>query len=104
MTTDDALIKALAPVLNSSNVTPGVTTSASFKVDIMTKRSGGYTYVLADADNSSGGPATFTAPGGGTGTVTVLGENRTLPMINGTFTDLFSGYGVHLYRVSAAVG
>ena len=102
MSTDDAQIKSLAPVLNSGTITPGVTASASFKVDVMTKQSGGNTYALSDADDASGGPATFTVPGGGTSTVTVLGENRTIPMINGTFTDSFGGYGVHLYQITGS--
>ena len=104
MTSDDAQIESLAPVLNSNTITTGVTASASFKVDVMTKQSGGYTYVLTDADDANGGPATFTVPGGGTGTVTALGENRTLPLVNGSFTDLFTGYGVHLYEIHQTVG
>ena len=103
MTADDAQIKSLAPVLNSNTVTPGVTASASFKVDVMTKSSGGYTYALTDADDANGGPATFTVPGGGTGTVTVLGENRTIPLVDGSFTDTFAGYGVHLYQIQPSV-
>jgi hypothetical protein len=28
----------------------------------------------------------------------VVGENRTLPVINGVFTDTFTKYEVHAYR------
>jgi hypothetical protein len=99
MSTDDAQIRSLAPVLNSNTVTPGVTVSASVKVHVMTKRSGGYTYAFADADGASGGNATFRVPDGRDGTVTVLGERRTLKMTNGSFSDSFAGYGVHLYQI-----
>lgn len=102
MSSDDALIESLAPVLNSDTPSPGVTASASYKVDVLTKRSGGYTYAFADADAGSGGSATFAVPGGGSGTVTVLGEGRTLPMVNGTFSDAFGGYGVHIYQIQTS--
>jgi hypothetical protein len=43
--------------------------------------------------------ATF-SPAGVTGqTVTVLGENRTLTLSGGSFSDNFGGYDVHLYKI-----
>lgn len=70
----------------------------------MTKQSGGYTYAFTDADDVSGGSATFRLPDGGNGPVVVLGEKRTLAMNNGTFTDSFGSYGVHLYEIPATGG
>jgi hypothetical protein len=32
-------------------------------------------------------------------TVEVLGENRTLAVVDGGFSDHFRGWGVHLYRL-----
>ena len=99
MSTDDSQITSLARVLNSDTITPGVTASASVKIHVMTKRSGGYTYAFADAADASGANVTFSVPGGSTGTVTVLGEGRKLTMTHGSFKDSFAGYGVHLYRI-----
>jgi hypothetical protein len=104
MTADDTQIKTLAPILNSPTITPGVTATAAYKLDILTKHSATTTYALTDADDPTGGPATLTVPGANTGTVTVLGENRTIPIINGSFTDTFSGHGVHLYEIPASAG
>jgi hypothetical protein len=67
----------------------------------MEKSYGGATYVLSEAVSSNGGSASFKLPGAGGGTVTVLGENRTLSLSNGSFTDSFSGFGVHLYEIRA---
>lgn len=99
MSIDDAQIKALAPVLNSNTITPGVTASAPGKIHVMTKRSRGDVYAFADADGASGGNVTFRVPGASHGTVTVLGEGRTLTMTHGSFKDSFAGYGVHLYQI-----
>jgi hypothetical protein len=102
MKADDAQIAALAPVLNSNTITNGVTVASSFRVDTMEKSYGGATYVLSEAVSSNGGSASFKLPGAGGGAVTVLGENRTLSLSNGSFTDSFSGFGVHLYEIRAA--
>jgi hypothetical protein len=101
MKADDAEIAALAPVLNSNTITNGVTVTSGSRVDTMEKSYGGATYVLSEAVSSNGGSASFKLAGAGNGTVTVLGENRTLTMSNGSFTDSFSGFGVHLYEIPA---
>jgi hypothetical protein len=33
--------------------------------------------------------------------VTVLGESRTLDLSNGSFTDAFAPYAVHVYEITA---
>ena len=33
------------------------------------------------------------------GSVAVIGENRALPIVNGTFSDEFDGYEAHLYQI-----
>jgi hypothetical protein len=43
---------------------------------------------------------TFALPGGAE--AEVLGENRRIPVVDGPFSDAFSDYGVHLYRVAGA--
>jgi hypothetical protein len=66
----------------------------------MLKSYGGSEYLFSEAVGNNGGRATFSVARGGSRTVTVLGENRTLVMRHGTFTDSFGGYAVHLYRIS----
>ena len=99
----NAEVAALAPVLNSETqpdaVTVGETTSP---VRLMAKRHGGAVYAFAIEDRGGATPATFAVPGVGAGTVTVIGEERTIPMVDGAFTDTFDPYGIHLYRVDPA--
>ena len=45
-------------------------------------------------------PGTFSIPCVGNATATVLGENRTIPVSAGSFTDSFAdGNAVHIYRI-----
>ena len=46
----------------------------------------------------------FGFPGVSSGTVNVVGENRTLPLVNGRFTDTFAPYAVHAYSVGPGAG
>jgi hypothetical protein len=98
VTTVDSQIKALAPVLNAP-FADGVV-KGSGGVDVSTKWYNGHFYVLAGANNASGGTGTFTLPCVGGASVTVLNENRTLPIANGAFSDKFAdGNAVHIYRL-----
>lgn len=118
--TDDALLKdpamveevtaintqitELAPVLNSPTLADAVTVDTvepAVGVDTMAKRHGGDTYVFAIGGGSGATAATFTLAGGGSGEVEVLGEDRTLDLTDGRFTDDFADYSVHLYRMRA---
>jgi hypothetical protein len=90
-------ITKLAPVLNSPFL-DGATT-ATGPVDTTTKLHDGKVYIFAGANKSTGGPATFHIKCGGS-TAVVLDEDRTLPIVDGTFTDTFSdGNAVHLYSI-----
>jgi hypothetical protein len=98
VTTVDSQIKALAPVLNAP-FADGVV-KGSGGVDVSTKWYNGHFYVLAGANTASGGTGTFTLPCVGGASVTVLNENRTLPIANGAFSDKFAdGNAVHIYRL-----
>jgi hypothetical protein len=103
ITAVNALIRALAPVLNSPSE-PGsvsVTSSAAgVPVDILVKKHGGSAYVFAAAMRPGQATATFALAGGTE--AEVLGENRRIPIANGKFSDAFTDYGVHLYRVASA--
>ena len=94
-------IKSLAPVLNTPPIGNAVTVSSSntaTPVDILVKR-GGSLHVFAVAMRSGSTTATFTLRGVTSGTATVLGESRTIPISNGRFSDAFAGYAVHLYQI-----
>jgi len=103
VTAINAQVAALAPVLNSPTVPSGVSVSSPGTTPISTtvKQYNGSTYVFAVAMLNNPGTATFTLPNVTSGTVQVLGENRELTVAGGRFRDAFSGYGVHLYQVTA---
>ncbi len=64
---------------------------------VLGKLSDGKVYLFAGSRGGSG-TATFTVPSGTT--ATVIGESRTLPISNGSFTDSFAdGDAVHIYQI-----
>ena len=96
VTSVDAQLKALAPALNSPSVTSGF--SATGSVRTLAKWDGSNFYVLAGATAATS--ASFSIPCVGNATATVVGEGRTLSVVNGSFTDSFTdGNAVHIYRV-----
>ncbi len=97
-------IQELAPVINSP---PAPTTARVQPADtnapiaLMTRCQGKATYVFAVEMRDHKTAAQFAVPGlSGEHKVEVLGENRTLTAKDGTFTDNFSAWEVHLYRLS----
>jgi hypothetical protein len=98
-------IASLAPVLNGPNITNRVeVTSADPAVPIATlvKQHGGYLYLFAVAMRDGTTKATFGLDGlADPKTVTVLDENRSVAGEHGRFTDKFSGWDVHLYRMTS---
>ncbi len=98
-------VTSLATVLNSPSTFGYANVSSSntaIPIDIMTKNQGGANYIFAVAMRSGSTTATFTVNSGVS--VEVLGENRTLTISGGKFTDSFSNYGVHLYKIMAPAG
>ena len=90
-------IQNLAPVLNAPFLDGA--TRATGPVDLATKLHNGKVYVFAGANKGTGGTATFTVNCGGS-TAVVIDENRTIPIVNGTFTDAFAdGNAIHLYSI-----
>lgn len=96
----NAEVTSLAKVLNSDN-TKGYATAVSSNnevpVDIMTKKQGKENYIFAIAMRSGDTKASFNVKSGKQ--VEVLGENRTIKISKGQFSDDFSSYGVHLYKI-----
>ncbi|MEX2234812.1 MAG: hypothetical protein WD824_21800 [Cyclobacteriaceae bacterium] len=93
-------VTSLAAVLNSPDTEYAAVHSSnqSVPVDILTKKQDKANYIFAVAMREGRTTATFEVKSGKT--VAVLGENRTLKIKKGKFSDEFSGYGVHLYRIT----
>jgi hypothetical protein len=97
----NAQIKALAPVLNAPFVTSGHSASDTMPgtVRYTVKWANGL-YLFAGADRG-GGSASFSIPCVGNTTATVEGENRSIPVTDGSFTDQFADKNaVHIYRIN----
>ena len=93
-------VTSLAEVLNSPTTSgfAAVNTSVpSIPVDIMTKKYKGVNYVFAVAMRPGQTKAVFDVKKGKT--VEVIGENRTIKIEKGKFSDDFSDYAVHLYKI-----
>jgi hypothetical protein len=93
-------IQELAPLLNSPGVPGGVTVTSPISVEAMVKRRDGTTYVFAVGMRDKPTTATFTVDGlPDRAKAEVLGENRTIDVNDGVFTDDFAASVVHLYRI-----
>lgn len=91
-------IRRLARVLNAPFVDGLVTVTGA--VDVMAKHQAGAFYLFAGANTAGGARAAFSAPCVGDATVTVLDEDRSIPLRGGGFTDTFAdGNAVHIYRI-----
>jgi hypothetical protein len=96
-------IHDLAPVLNSPTIAGAASvesSAATVPVEAMVKRHGGATYLFAVGMRDGATKATFklSKPGAAT-QVTVLGENRSIALTGGHFSDDFEPWQVHLYRL-----
>ena len=94
-------ITELAPVLKSTSVENEVkvsSTNAQIPVAVMAKKHSEELYVFAVVMRSGHTRASFQLKTPGIALVEVLGENRTLPVKDGTFEDSFDDWDVHLYR------
>ena len=93
-------IESLAPVINSSSIASLVSVSSSVEVDLMAKASGTSLYVFAAIARAGATSATFTVAGlTGNATAEVVGENRTVPVTAGAFTDAFAANDAHVYEI-----
>ena len=115
----DALIEQLAPVLISPFALNYVTVNNAPRMihyghadltlgglEVMAKDYNGQFYIFADTRDSetqTNIPATFTIADKNAISVTVVNENRTIPVVNGVFTDTFATAAtVHIYQVNDA--
>lgn len=96
-------ITELAPVLNTQSVSGAVTVTPdddAIPIDTMVKRLGDATYLFAVSMRAGTTSASFDVtclPG--SATATVLDESRSIPVSNGRFSDQFTDYQAHLYRI-----
>jgi hypothetical protein len=94
-------IAELAPVLNSEDVRHIVEVVGAEQIATLTKRWGEAIYVFAVAKDNRRSTPSFRLGGLEQGTALVIGEERSLPVVDGAFQDEFAGYGVHLYEIRA---
>lgn len=103
---NNELILAHSPILNTQTVSNAVTMKTSNKglssyLKSMVKRYQGFTYIYSVIENGNSTTGTFTLRGfTGASTIEVVGENRTITATNGVFTDTFSNWDVHIYKVA----
>jgi hypothetical protein len=94
----NAQIQSLRDVLDAPFVASGF--SASPNVRAMAKWQGGHFYVFAGTAGTTSATGSLAIPCVGSATATVVGENRTIPVSGGAFTDSFAdGNAVHIYRI-----
>ena len=59
-------------------------------------------FVFAGSKENRASTPTFSLTGVDSGTATVIGENRTIPISNGRFSDSFAdGNAIHIYRIDS---
>ncbi len=92
------LVTQLAPVLNAPFADGFV--SAGPSVRTMAKFHDNKYYVFAGSKENAASTPTLSLSGVDSGTATVIGENRTIPISNGRFSDSFAdGNAIHIYRI-----
>jgi hypothetical protein len=94
-------IMALEPILISAPRPDLVSAVSNSNVEYLAKAGANPAETVIFSSNFSDQPigsVTFKVSSSSPqSTVTVYGENRTLPISGGTFTDNFNGYDVHVY-------
>ena len=95
-------VRDLAPVLNSPSLAEAVIVTSSdpaVPIDVMVKQDQQATYVFAVAMRNRPATGTFRSKQTTATMAEVLGENRTVKLTAGVFTDAFAPYAAHLYRL-----
>jgi hypothetical protein len=95
-------INSLAPVLNTqsiSNAATLISSNSAVPIDIMAKRYKSSTYIFAVSMRPGKTIANINLRLFKNAQVEVIGENRTIACVNGTFSDSFSDYSVHIYKI-----
>jgi hypothetical protein len=102
----NAEIKLLAPELNSASIPNLVTVTSSntsAPIDTMVKANGTSIYVLSAISRTGTATASYVIAGmTGNALAKVVGENRTVSVTGGKFSDSFSANAVHIYQIDFA--
>src|SRR5262249_48999460 len=93
------LILSLAPVLNSESVSRKISHTSPTPIATMLKAHDKSLYLFAVAMRGVESKPQFVIEGAGNVTADVIGETRKLEVRDGSFSDNFEGYGVHLYKI-----
>jgi hypothetical protein len=91
----NALIRRLAPVLDSPTLDGRIASSGAISSATMLKERDGDLYLFAGSTDSKAGSVSFTLSGLTAGRAELIGENRQVPVSNGMFSDNFGPYEVH---------
>jgi hypothetical protein len=101
-------ISELAPPLSSPAITSAakvVSDPADVPIAFTVRRLASETFLFAVPMHEGAATGTFSIAGtDAPGQVEVIGENRTMELKNGTFTDHFKPWEVHLYRWPSQTG
>lgn len=96
-------IKEYAPILNSPSLPQEGTVQSSspqIPIDILIKRQGSTIYLFAVDMRNAPADGAFTLPTfSPKGRAEVVGESRAIDLSRGKFSDHFTPYGVHIYRI-----
>jgi hypothetical protein len=100
----NALLRRLAPVLNSPTIEGRIAVSGTIASATMLKEHDGALYLFAGSTEAKAGSLSFSLSGVSNGSAEVIGENRRTPIKVGVLHDSFSGYEVHIYRIAKGAG
>jgi hypothetical protein len=95
----NAQIQDLAPFLNGPTIENEVTVDARAEIARMVKREGGTTYIFAANMEKRPTRARVAVGSAAPARAVVVGENRSVNLVDGAFEDRFGEYEVHIYRL-----
>jgi hypothetical protein len=96
-------VRSLAPILNAPTLVSGWRHSSTTKA--MVKWRGGQFYVFAGSAKNAASTGSFSIGCLGSAKAAVLGESRTIPVSDGSFSDSFAdGNAIHIYRIDRTGG
>ncbi len=97
-------VQSLAPVIHSpdqNHLAVMQSLEGDSPVDFAVKIYEGATYIFSVSMRQPQTIKQFQVKSIPDSSVEVLGEDRTLSLVNGTFSDTFTGYEAHLYKIDA---
>jgi hypothetical protein len=90
---------AIAPALVNAGSTRVLTTSDPTVQAISRRGRGGERWVIAARTGEGSQPVTIDGLPAAAGIAGVYTENRSVPVVDGSFTDTFDRFAVHVYRI-----